>query len=89
MTLPSPIVRPMEAGELSSGRSIVAISYSIGLPGTTSATSFTVHFMPPVYATPQLYILSKPFDPALMRRYAVSSRVNLVTNDDAACAEAV
>jgi putative SOS response-associated peptidase YedK len=33
--------------------------------------------------------LLKPFDPALMRRYEVSSRVNLVKNDDAACAEAV
>jgi putative SOS response-associated peptidase YedK len=31
----------------------------------------------------------KPFDPALMRRYEVSSRVNLVKNDDAACAEPV
>jgi hypothetical protein len=31
--------------------------------------------------------LLKPFNPALMRRYEVSSRVNLVKNDDAACAE--
>jgi hypothetical protein len=29
----------------------------------------------------------KPFDPALMRRYEVSSQVNLVKNDDAACME--
>ena len=28
--------------------------------------------------------LLKPFDPDLMRRYEVSSRVNLVKNDDAA-----
>jgi putative SOS response-associated peptidase YedK len=33
--------------------------------------------------------LLKPFNPALMRRYEVSSRVNLVKNDDPACAEAV
>jgi putative SOS response-associated peptidase YedK len=33
--------------------------------------------------------LLKPFNPALMRRYEVNSRVNLVKNDDAACAEAV
>ena len=33
--------------------------------------------------------LLKPFDPALMRRYEVSSRVNLVKNDDSACAEPV
>jgi putative SOS response-associated peptidase YedK len=31
----------------------------------------------------------KPFDSALMKRYEVSSRVNLVKNDDATCAEAV
>jgi putative SOS response-associated peptidase YedK len=31
--------------------------------------------------------LLKPFDPALMRRYEVSSRVNLVKNNDGACAE--
>ena len=33
--------------------------------------------------------LLKPFDAALMRRYEVSSRVNSVANDDAACAEPV
>jgi putative SOS response-associated peptidase YedK len=33
--------------------------------------------------------LLRPFTSALMRRYEVSSRVNLVKNDDAACAEAV
>ncbi len=33
--------------------------------------------------------LLKPFNPALMRRYEVSSRVNMVKNDDPACAEAV
>jgi hypothetical protein len=32
--------------------------------------------------------LLKPFDPNLMRRYEVSSRVNLVKHDDQACAEA-
>jgi putative SOS response-associated peptidase YedK len=31
--------------------------------------------------------LLKPFDPQLMQRYEVSSRVNLVKNDDPACAE--
>ena len=33
--------------------------------------------------------LLKPFDANLIRRYEVSSRVNLVTNDDSACAEPV
>jgi putative SOS response-associated peptidase YedK len=33
--------------------------------------------------------LLKPFNANLMRRYEVSSRVNLVKNDDSACAEAV
>jgi putative SOS response-associated peptidase YedK len=33
--------------------------------------------------------LLKPFNPDLMRRHEVSSRVNLVKNDDAACAEPV
>src|SRR6266851_3578076 len=29
----------------------------------------------------------RPFDPALMRRYPVSTRVNHVVNDDAECAK--
>jgi putative SOS response-associated peptidase YedK len=33
--------------------------------------------------------LLKPFNPPLMRRYEVSSRVNLVKNYDVACVEAV
>jgi putative SOS response-associated peptidase YedK len=33
--------------------------------------------------------LLKPFNPAWMRRYEVSSRVNLVKHDEAACAEPV
>jgi putative SOS response-associated peptidase YedK len=33
--------------------------------------------------------LLRAFDPALMRRFEVSNRVNLVKNDDAACAEPV
>ena len=33
--------------------------------------------------------LSQTFGTALMRRYEVSSRVNVVKNDDAACATAV
>jgi hypothetical protein len=32
--------------------------------------------------------LLKPFDPTQMRRFAVSSRVNLVKNDDPICAKA-
>jgi hypothetical protein len=32
--------------------------------------------------------LLKPFDPTLMKRYEVSSRVNLVKNDAPACVEA-
>jgi putative SOS response-associated peptidase YedK len=33
--------------------------------------------------------LLRPFNPVLMRRYEVSSRVNLVKNNDSACAELV
>lgn len=33
--------------------------------------------------------LLRPFDPSLMRRYEVSSRVNVVKNDDPSCAEPV
>jgi hypothetical protein len=61
MVLPSAIVNPALAGEISSARSIVAISCSIGLPGTTSATNFIVHFIRPAYPTPQLCILSSAF----------------------------
>jgi putative SOS response-associated peptidase YedK len=39
--------------------------------------------------TDALCDLLKPFASNLMRRYEVSSRVNLVKNDDAACAEPV
>jgi predicted nuclease of restriction endonuclease-like (RecB) superfamily len=58
MALPSSIVNPTLAGEISSGRSIIAISCSMGLPGTTSATSFIVHFIHRAYPTPQLCMLS-------------------------------
>ena len=47
MVLPFAIVNPTLAGEISSGRSIIAISCSMGLPGTTSATNFIVHFIRP------------------------------------------
>jgi hypothetical protein len=43
---------------------------------------------PGVQKTDAVCDLLKPFGPALMRRYEVSKRVNLVKNDDAACAEA-
>lgn len=33
--------------------------------------------------------LLKPFDPRLMRRFPVSTRINSVINDDAECAESV
>ena len=56
--LPSLIVNPTVAGENSSIRSIVATSCSMGFPGTTSATSFNVHFIPTAYATPQLCMRS-------------------------------
>jgi hypothetical protein len=59
-TLPSLIVNPTVAGENFSIRSIVATSNSVGLPGTTSETSFNAHFIPTAYATPQLCMLSCP-----------------------------
>ncbi len=39
--------------------------------------------------TDTIYDRLKPCNPDLMRRYEVCSRVNLVKNDDAACAEPV
>src|SRR5580700_7489629 len=39
---------------------IAVASCSIGLPGTTSATNFIVHFIRPAYPTPQLCIFSRP-----------------------------
>ena len=59
MALPSAIVKPMVAGEIRSSRSSVTMSCSTTLPGSASATSFTVHFMPPAYVTPQLCMLSR------------------------------
>jgi hypothetical protein len=59
MALPSSIVNPTFAGEISPGRSIIAISCSMGLPATTSATSVIVHFIHRAYATPQLCMLSR------------------------------
>ncbi len=44
---------------------------------------------PGVQKTDAVCDLLKPFDPALMLRYEVSSRVNLVKYDDPACAEPV
>jgi putative SOS response-associated peptidase YedK len=44
---------------------------------------------PGLQKTDAMCDLLKPFNPALMRRYEVSSRVNPVKNDDPACAEAV
>jgi hypothetical protein len=41
----SSIVKPTVTGASSHARSIVATSCSTGLPETTSATTFTVHFM--------------------------------------------
>jgi putative SOS response-associated peptidase YedK len=45
------------------------------------------HWLDPGFQkTDAIRDLLKPFNPALMRRYEVSSRVNLVKNDEAVCA---
>ena len=44
---------------------------------------------PGVQKTDAVCDLLKPFNPALMRRYEMSSLVNLVKNNDAACSEPV
>jgi putative SOS response-associated peptidase YedK len=44
---------------------------------------------PGFQTTDDICDLLKPFDPNLMRRYEVSSRVNLVKNDDPECEETV
>jgi putative SOS response-associated peptidase YedK len=46
-------------------------------------------WLDPEYQNTDICDMLKPYEPTLMRRYEVSKRVNLVKNDDAACAEPV
>ena len=66
MSFPSAIANPTVAGDTRFSRSIVATSSSMGLPGTTSVTSLTVHFLPLAYRPPHTFACSP--------RYFVSDR---------------
>ncbi len=53
------------------------------------AAAYDLWLDPGFQKTDAVCDLLKPFDPALMRRFEVSNRVNLVKHDDSACAEPV
>jgi hypothetical protein len=71
MALPSAIVKPTVAGVIRSSRSMVTTSCSMSVPGWASATSFTVHFIPPAYVIPQLCMLS-PASKSISREVLVN-----------------
>ena len=56
------------------------------MPVILSADNYDLWLDPAFRATPCLSKMLGPFNPALMRRYPVSARVNQVLNDDAECA---
>jgi putative SOS response-associated peptidase YedK len=59
------------------------------MPVILANDAYDLWLDPGVQKTDAVCDLLKPFNPALMRRHEVSSRVNLVKNNDAACAEPV
>jgi putative SOS response-associated peptidase YedK len=59
------------------------------MPVILPAEAYNLWLAPGFQKTDAVCDVLKPFNPALMRRYEVSSRVNVVKNDDAACAEPV
>jgi putative SOS response-associated peptidase YedK len=59
------------------------------MPVILADEAYDLWLDPGFQKTDAVCALLKPYDPALMRRYEVSRRVNLVNNDDAACAEPV
>jgi putative SOS response-associated peptidase YedK len=56
------------------------------MPVILSSESYSTWLDPSFRNTAELAVLLKPFEPAFMKRYAVSPRVNQVANDDAECA---
>jgi hypothetical protein len=58
------------------------------MPDILNDEAYDLWLDPGFQKTESVCDLLKPLNPALMRRYEVSSRVSSVKNDDAACAEA-
>jgi putative SOS response-associated peptidase YedK len=59
------------------------------MPVILSPDDYDLWLDPAFSHTSSVSGILKPFDPAVMRRYPVSARVNQVQNDDADCAKAV
>ena len=59
------------------------------MPVILSPENYDLWLDPGFRDTPSLSEMLKPFDPVLMRRYPVSTRVNHVVNDDANCSKPV
>jgi putative SOS response-associated peptidase YedK len=59
------------------------------MPIILSPDNYDLWLDPAFRDTASLSGMLKPFDPALMRRYPVSTRINQVQNDDADCAKPV
>jgi putative SOS response-associated peptidase YedK len=59
------------------------------MPVILSPDNYDLWLDPAFRNTASVSCMLKPFDPALMRRYPVSTRVNQVQNDDADCAKPV
>ena len=59
------------------------------MPAILPDEAYDLWLDPDYQKTDTICDLLKPFNPAVTRRYEISTRVNLVKNDDAGCAEAV
>ncbi len=59
------------------------------MPAIVERENYDLWLDPGFRKTEELLDLLKPYDPSVMRRYRVSTRVNSVQNDDPACAEEV
>ena len=57
------------------------------MPVILGRDDYSTWLDPALGNTARLTALLKPFEPASMKRFAVSPRVNLVANDDVECAE--
>jgi putative SOS response-associated peptidase YedK len=55
------------------------------MPVILSSDDYDLWLDPAFRNTASVSDMLKPFDPALMRRYPVNTRVNLVQNDDGLC----
>jgi hypothetical protein len=83
--LTDPIVREREQQLLNS----MLLSSPEGQTVESCSITYDLWLDPGFQKADEVCEMLKPFDPATMKQYEVSSRVNPVKNDDAACAEAV